>query len=190
MRVPVVALLTAVLATGVAGCGVPPESSAREIEPPPGVARALASPTPAVVTSGTTPETLYFVRDDRLVAVVRSVPAEPTLEGVLNQLLAGPTDTERADGLTSALLGPSVIIGVQLAGGQATVELASGLEGTGRTDDFLAFGQLVCTLAARPDVSTVYFVVGRERIGVPRGDGSLSIGPLTPTDYANLIADS
>jgi hypothetical protein len=38
-------------------------------------------------------------------------------------------------------------------------------------------------------VDTVSFRYEDEPVGVPRADGSLAAGPLTATDYAQLVAD-
>ena len=172
--------------TLLGGCGVPAEDSARAIDPP----RTFGpiSPTPAVTASGAVMEKVYLVRDEMLVAVERKLPREPDVERVLADLLAGPTEAERAAGFTSALLGNNVVTAVQVTGGEATVALSSNLDGTGRNDDVLAFAQLVCTLDNRADISSVVFIRDGHRIGVPRADGSLTQDPLTLADYQSLIA--
>jgi len=171
----------------LAGCGLPAEGAAREITPPSNAARALASRAPAIVDQGPVPQTLFLVRDDRLVPVIRYVRAAPTLDGLLQDLVEGPTEAEGDIGLTSALLGIDVVTGIDLVDGGAVVHLAAALPGTGRNDEVLAYAQIVCTLTTRPEVSTVSFSRGGALTGVPRADGSLSDAPLSAADYQELL---
>jgi spore germination protein GerM len=174
------------LALAITGCGVETEERARRVNPPSGVAHAWATPTPPDAATGSVPERLYLVRGGGLVAVTRHVAAEPTAERLVGDLLAGPTPDERGDGVTSALR-PTDVSGVQVSGGRATVELAEMLDGSGRTDQVLAYAQLVCTLTALPGVTSVAFTHAGQPMGVPRADGSLSQAPATAADYAGLL---
>jgi hypothetical protein len=131
---------------------------------------------------------LYLVREGSLVAVQRRLPRQPDPQALLADLLAGPTEAEQHRGLSSALGGSDVIAAVQLHGDTAYVELPAGVAGTGRNDDVLAFGQIVCTLTSRPGIARVVFTHAGARIGVPLPDASLSHDPLRAADYAGLIA--
>ncbi|BCJ75111.1 hypothetical protein CS0771_46550 [Catellatospora sp. IY07-71] len=176
-----------ILAALAAGCGVPVEDTAREVEQT-GNNAPSAAPTPAVAASGPITEKLYLLRDGHLIAVERKVPAQPDAQQLLADLLAGPTPAEQEAGLNSALTGTTAINSATDAAGSATVELSTALEGTGRSDDVLAFGQLVCTLSSRPDINQVVFTRQGQRVGVPRGNGALTEDPLTCADYGNLEA--
>ncbi|MGC9670585.1 GerMN domain-containing protein [Planosporangium sp. 12N6] len=190
MRTRALATLTATLVGALlAGCaGVPAEESAREITPPPGPYQAVVSAAPTTAVPGTLSEKLFLVKDAKLVAVSRQVHVQPTADTLVRDLLAGPTDSERDDGFSSALAGANVITGVRLVDGEAIAEIGSGLTGAGRNDDVLAFAQVVCTLDNRPDIHGVSFTRNGQRIGIPRADGSLTQGPLTVADYTSLIA--
>lgn len=172
----------------LAGCGVSAEDAPRQVTPPRGPYQAVTSPAPPATESGGLAEQLYYVRDDALVAVTRRVRTPSAPQAQIQLLLNGPTGTERNAGLTSALTGASVITGVRVAVGEATVDVAEGLAGSGRNDEVLAFGQIVCTLTSRPDVDRVSFLHEGQRLGVPRADGSLSFGPLTAADYTRMTA--
>ncbi|MFC8850218.1 MULTISPECIES: GerMN domain-containing protein [unclassified Micromonospora] len=180
-----VLLLALAAACPVAACGVPAEDTPRVVEAPPG-----PFPSPATVDgpapAGPVTVTLCFVRDDRLVPVDRRVGRAPDADAQLRDLLAGPSAAERDSGLTSALPGAMSAGVVGVADGQARVRVDGTGDDTGRSDEVLAFGQIVCTLAARDDVDAVAFLRDGRPLGVPRGDGSLSAQPLTPTDYAAL----
>lgn len=188
MRLGAAAGVAAVVAvmTALAGCGIPADRDAREIE---GQGSGRESEFPAVpsVESGSVSQRLFLVRDEALVTVVRWVPSQPTVDALVHDLVTGPTAAERARGMTSAVLGTDVVGPVRLAGGQATVQLATGSENV-HSDEVLALGQLVCTLDSHPRVDGVSFVRDGKRVSVPRGDGTLSAGPLTTADYANLVA--
>lgn len=161
------------------------------MDPPNGVSHAWPTQTPLdpAPSTGAVPARLYMVRDGELVAVIRHADTHPGVGELVDNLLAGPTDTEQSKGLTSALLGNDIVVGVRLNDGRATVELTDTLDETGRSDQILAFAQIVCTLAAKPGVTAVSFTQDGQPVGVPRADGSLSESPATAADYASLLSD-
>jgi hypothetical protein len=172
----------------LAGCGVPTERTPRPIEPsvtigtfegPIGAGGPVASP-------GSAAERLFLVRENQLVAVDRPLNAAPLLERHLHDLVSGPTEQERDNGLDSALGGTDLIAGVTLRNGTAVVGLDE--DNLIRNDEILAYGQIVCTLAARDDVDSVQFTQNGRPLEVPRADGSLTPDPLTAADYRALIA--
>ncbi|UWZ59680.1 GerMN domain-containing protein [Dactylosporangium aurantiacum] len=169
-----------------AGCGVPTENSPRPIpagsRPSPPSTMQTASP-----ANGVPVELLCLVRDAGLVAVHRPAERMPAIDEQLRHLLSGPTATEREAGYTSALTGITVTGMVELRAGDATVEIGSRSDGVGRSDEVLAYGQIVCTLTSRADVDTVSFLHDGQPLRVPRADASLSDGRLTGADYANLV---
>jgi spore germination protein GerM len=131
---------------------------------------------------------LCLVRDDRLVPVERRVDGTPTVDAQLQHLLAGPTAAERDSGLSTALPGAVAVAAARPRGTEVEVDVGETGDETGRSDEVLAFGQIVCTLTARSDVDTVAFRRDGAPLGVPRADGALSRRPLTAADYAGLIA--
>jgi hypothetical protein len=168
------------------GCGVPAEDAPRAVRPPfgPLPTPVTASPT---APAGRVGETLCFVRQDRLVPVTRLVKVVPTVEAQLRGLATGPTEAERDAGLTNALPGAVTVLAATVAGARVDVEVGETGDETGRSDELLAFGQIVCTLTARTDVSSVSFLRRGQPLGVPRADGSLSREPLTAADYTGLV---
>ena len=169
----------------VAGCGVPVDGGPRDL--------GRASPStgasgPAPNGFGDAVERLYLVKDGVLVRTVRRVPTPPTPEQLLRALLAGPTGDEQQDGLTSAL--STMRVGaLTLAQRRASVAIGQPQDPGARSDEVLAYGQIVCSLTSLgAEVGTVSFTSGGQPLGVPRGDGSLSTAPLTIADYASLLA--
>jgi Sporulation and spore germination len=179
--------LTLALVPAFAGCGVTPEKRATPIDAPGGPFQALTSATPAPTSSGSVPETLFMIKDGALVPQVRHIAAESSVDELIADLLAGPTEVESDKGLSSALVGVNVLA-VHVDSGLVTVDLAAPIAGSGRNDELLAYAQVVCTLTTRRDVQMVTFTRAGKPIDVPRGDSSVSPGPLTAGDYANLIA--
>ncbi|WP_328347660.1 GerMN domain-containing protein [Micromonospora sp. NBC_00421] len=173
MLLPVVAVLV------VAGCGVPVDERPRAVEPPFGPPAAPA----ASSAPGRVGQAFCLVRDGRLARTVRQVDAVGGVDGQLRRLLAGPTRAERAAGFGTALPGAVHVLGARLVDGRAQVEVEPLGEESGRSDEVLAYGQIVCTLDGRSDVSGVSFLLRGRPLEVPRADGSLSSGPLTAADY-------
>jgi hypothetical protein len=181
--------LTALLTlAAVAGCGVPVDAEPRAIDPPNGAYPALSQAAPN--RPGAVSERLCLVRDELLSAVTRSVQRAVSLDMHLRLLLDGPTEAERGAGFTSALTGTTSVQRVSQSRGIVTVDIGDRPQDTGRSDEVLGFGQIVCTLTTRPDVAAVAFANDGRPLGVPRADGSLSPGPLTAADYADLLAPS
>ncbi|WFE40193.1 GerMN domain-containing protein [Micromonospora sp. WMMD998] len=170
----------------LAGCGVPVDDEPRLVREPPG-----RFPTPSGTTTadpaGRADEPFCFVRDDGLVVVNRGADGLPGVDAHLQHLLAGPNTAERRDGLVTALPGTVAVAGATLTGTVATVEVRQAGEETGRNDEVLAFGQIVCSLTQRPDVDSVAFRRDGQPLEVPRADGSVSSLPFTAADYRPLL---
>ncbi|MEU4479233.1 GerMN domain-containing protein [Micromonospora sp. NPDC023966] len=168
------------------GCGVPVDDEPRPVRPPPG-----GFPTPAGTATadpdGRVDEPLCFVQGDGLTAVTRRADGLPGVDAHLQHLLAGPDGAERDRGLATALPGTVAVAGATLSGTVATVDVRQAGEETGRNDEVLAFGQIVCTLTQRPDVDSVAFRRDGQPLEVPRADGNLSALPLTAADYRPLL---
>jgi Sporulation and spore germination len=176
------ALLAVVL---LAGCGVPAQDEPHPVDLP---RQSLRVPSPGPAdTTGEVAEVLCLVRGDRLVRQVRLLDRVPTVQEQLDDLMAGPTQRESDSGLTGALAGLTLTEVSGPASPQVTVRVTEADEDTARNGDILAYGQIVCTLTTRPDVSAVVFTRGDEPLDVPRGDGRLTSDPLRGRDYENLI---
>lgn len=178
------ALLAVVL---LAGCGVQTEQAARPLAD-----RASPSADPSgspALVPGSRPTTLYLVRDAVLAPVIRRTSAAGSPSAALQLLLRGPSRLEARQGLTTAL-GPDAVLleQVQVRGTEVVVPLRElPAEGLVRSDEVLAYAQVVTTLTALRGVSTVVFTRDGMPLDVPRADGSIAPGPLTRRDYAALL---
>ncbi|GAB2948891.1 hypothetical protein GCM10027280_41900 [Micromonospora polyrhachis] len=187
-RIGLAGVLTAAVLYALVGCGVPDEDTPRRVTPPRDILPATGTPATAPTQAGTVVERLYYVRDDRLVPVDRRLWTAPSAAAHLELLLAGPNNEEQDAGLSSALTGADPIVGLRIVGNEAIIDVGDSLAGAGRTDEILAFGQIVATLTTRPDIDRVTFRHNGDGLGIPRADGSLSRTPLTAGDYAALTS--
>jgi spore germination protein GerM len=126
------------------------------------------------------------VRGDRPEAVLRQVPRPGSVRQVLEQLFSGPTEQESAAGLATAIPTAFELEDVSIEGRIAVVTIA-GLGDQVRTDNNVAYAQIVATLDARPDVDGVRFRTDDGDLPVPRGDGSLTDSPVSRGSYAELL---
>jgi spore germination protein GerM len=167
------------------GCGVPAQDEPHQVELP---RRPLNETiTPAVTEPvGEVAQVMCLVRDNRLVQAVRRVDAIPGPQRQLDQLIAGPTPAEQAQDLSTALATTALTVTVPTTA-VATVEVGETDESTGRSDEVLAYGQIVCTLTSRADIAVVSFQRDGRPLQVPRGDLTLTSEPLREADYRSLI---
>ena len=171
----------------VTSCGVPAQEEPHAVELP---RQPFTTPASGAVASGSVGDVaavLCFRRDDRLVEVVRRADVVPTAARHIEDLVAGPTEAERNNGVTTSLTGLTLTVDAPAGSGQATVEVTEADEGGARSDEVLVYGQIVCTLTSRADISAVTFVRDGTPLDVPRADGSLAQGPLSAGDYRELI---
>lgn len=185
------AAVVAFAALLLSGCGVRTEAQPTSVHVPPGPFSALASAQPAAPTAGASGpirQPVYFVKGGKVAPVTRGLDVATDVEGLVALLRAGPTQAEQDAGFTTTLAGGQLVVGAHTEGTRAVVELAPAGEGSARSDEGLAYAQIVTTLCARPGIVAVEFVRDGQPVPVPRGDGQLTPGPLTPADYTDLIA--
>jgi spore germination protein GerM len=178
----------------LAGCGVPVQDDPVPINPgavPSQLRESTQPATPQPSATGKSALRISFVRNDQLVSLRREAPAGSAadrLQAVLDDLLAGPTAVEQANGVTTALP-PDVTLKVaEVRGTRVVLELSGDTEGRSATENVLAVGQIVLSVTALPSVGEVTF----SRDGVPvealLADGALTTDPLTEADYESLRA--
>ncbi|WP_432545571.1 GerMN domain-containing protein [Kineococcus sp. SYSU DK004] len=174
------AAVTAV--TALAGCGVRPQADPVVLDVP-------------TVDGGTRPAPggerlvlpVYLVRDGRLVAVERGVPAA-SVQVALDQLTAGPTRQEVDGGVRTALTPQRVAVAVtDPPPPEGSVVLAAdrSLDSVPGGDQLLAIGQLVWTVTAMPGVDSVHLAVEGSLVEVPT-DAGLDRGPVDRSDYRSI----
>jgi germination protein M len=166
------------------GCGSTTESSSTTGASTSAVVTTTVPETTAPTT--TTPETtlpttlppsdepavaLYFVRGETLTVVGRSIGTWE-ITAVTQALLAGPTDAESADGVSTQIPAGTELLGATIDGNVATVDLTSAFEsGGGSLSMTLRVAQVIYTLTQLPDVDVVQFRLDGEPREMIGGEG-------------------
>jgi hypothetical protein len=190
-------LIVAVLVSS--GCGAPRDGEVRRVAADDvpyhlldnGSEARKASPGPGQAT--TTPQVFLLDGEDRLVA--RSVPVPAgSLAAVEASLLAalrdGPSEQQRASGLSSAL-GPGALLTMHgVVDGTARIEIV--LPDAGATADRLplAVGQVVLTAVSVEGVDRVLLEQDGGPVAAPLPGGAQTLEPVSASDYAQLLADT
>ena len=183
-RTATAALVAAALL--LTACGIPADR--HPVAVPGGVVRPALGPTPAPPTPATQ-ATVFFVQAERLVPVARST-TRPDAQAVLQVLFNGPTETELAAGLRTAISTQTNVRSVSTDRSTAVIDLTTTFVEVGGQEQILALGQVVLTATATPGITDVRFQLEGQAVEVPRADGTLSSGPLTAADYESLRAPS
>ncbi len=172
-----------------AACGVPEERHAQP-EPaasvPFGLLDRNAPPLlPPVTAAGAETVSLCFVRDDTVVVVETALDPPMELTDVVDALVEPPEDADAS--LRTAIGEPPLVGDVQVTAGAASVDLLPAITAMSGEEQLLAVAQLVCTLSGRPGVGPVTFTLEGSAVDIPRGDGSLTSGPVSRDDYSNVL---
>lgn len=188
-----VVLSTVVVALVCTACSVGTQEEPTAVaddDVPFGLVEPAPSSGPSTTVTGI-PIVIYLVDRDVLVPVTRTVDLdEPTR--VLDQLSAQPASSETQRGLRSALAdeGTRLAQGIDVERGVATIDLSPEFTDLDSASQVLALAQLVYTFTARAGTGQVALTISGRPIQVPRGDGTLTNGPLTRADYPHAIAPS
>jgi len=139
---------------------------------------------PPATSTATETAALCFVEGNQLAIVGVALDPPFELDGVV-AALAEPPAAERS--LRTAVGEPPPVRNVRLVAGVAHVDLLPSISALGGDEQLLAIAQIVCTLTGRPGVGLVAFSLDGSQIDVPRGDGSLTNGPVSRDDYIELL---
>ena len=175
----------------VAGCGVPGGDATpiASDDLPAALRTSTTSSTalPSDETGKSGAVTVYWIRDKLLVPEAIEFESVPDVERVVSLLERGPTSTERAPEVRSAVSQARVIRSVARDDERVIVELSDDFSEVVGSDQVLALGQIVATVTAVPGVTEVEFQRGGESLEVPVPDGSLVQRPVTRADYVSLL---
>jgi hypothetical protein len=169
----------------VAGCGVPVDDEPRVLDRAAAPFRVFATLEPPQ-PEGEVQAELFLVLNGQIQSVQRQVPRPGSPQQVLRQLIDGPTKAESESGLSSALPVGLTLQELQVTDRTAVVTL-DGLDEQVRTDQVVAFAQIVATLDALPQIDGVRFRRRDADLPVPTGDGQLTDDPVDRQDYAELL---
>lgn len=173
------------------GCGVPIDGEPQVISAD-DVPYNLLEQAPTSTTSTTTLPVptvevpVYFVRNSRLVEVLRGVTQSPNVSKAVKALLDGPGEQEEGAGLRTAIP-PELKVEVgRVEQEVVTIDLGSEFTKLSRDEQPLALAQLVWTATGINGVTGARFTLGGKDIEVVLPDASLATGPVGRDAYAAL----
>lgn len=185
-RVGRVALVIA-LALGAPSCG--DESSINTADTDSSMPASSRSPSSSPTTTasvGTDPDEtttarVYFLRDEKVSPVGRTVDGRTPARGALEALLKGPGDNT---GHVSSIPSGTTLLGISVAGGVATVDLSGEFASGGGSMSMLTrVAQVVFTLTQFPTVTSVSFRIDGSPVDAIDGEGVLVDPPRTRSDF-------
>jgi hypothetical protein len=182
-------LATVLLVAGLGSCGIPSQDSANKVDDDRVPYRLLDENSGGVADTerlGTSDAVIYLARGGRLVPTARRLPPPLTLVRLLRSLGRGPTSTEVAAGLRTALPIEDTPTDVTVQRGTATVDLPESFTNLSRPDQVLALAQIVYTVTGQPGIGQVQFTLNGTAADIPRADLSLTAEPVTRDDYLAL----
>jgi spore germination protein GerM len=168
-----------------AGCAIPTQQSPSTIAPG-HVPFGLLSPEPPPTTT-TQPrqsslvevQVFFLSPDQQLIPESRVVYPPAPLKSIISALLAGPTDRQAANRITTAIPNDVTVLSATSNGLVITVDFnASFGQITGSSTE-QAVSQVVATVAAQDGYGTgVDFEIDGQRISVPIASGAQVPGPV------------
>ncbi len=192
MRRRPAALALAVLALVATGCAIPTQSAPSTMAPSK-VPFGLLNPHPPTTTTTTQPKSTSYVpvnvflldSSDKLTAAVRDVAAPAPLDAVIRALLAGPSSSESAQGITTAIPSDVALLSVlPPQNGIVTVNMNTAFGAIIANNTELAVAQIVATVVGETGATTgVLFEIDGQRTSVPIANGSLVSTPVYLIDF-------
>jgi hypothetical protein len=176
------AALPLALALVLAGCGASETSGpgATETQPPPETAPTVQEEMTSIV--------VYFTRGEQVAPVHREVPQTSAVgTAAMVALLDGPTAAERELDIASNVPEGARLIGLEVAGGTATVNLSREFESGGGTLSMTArLAELVFTLTQFSTVERVQLELDGAPVSVFGGEGILIEEPMTRESFPDV----
>ena len=130
----------------------------------------------------------WFTSADGLFVTYRTEAATPRVgTAALESVLEGPDSFEMGYGLRTEIPDGTQLLGLEIEGEIARVDLTSEFEaGGGLASKQARLAQIVYTITQFPTVKGVLFSLDGEPIGVPRGE-SIIDRPVTRRDYVDQL---
>lgn len=143
---------------------------------------------------------LYFVApgggtpgraDPFLVSVQREIPSTPGIMlATLRELVEGPSPADNAliDDVSTSVPAGTLVLGVNIADGLATVDLSREFEsGGGSFSMFSRLAQVIYTVTQFPTVERVEFRLDGQPVRVFSGEGIIIDEPASRADFVDLL---
>lgn len=187
MRTRLVIAAVLVLGACSSGGGGPTPSSTATPSGTPSLTSSPQASATRTSTPTTTDVSVYFLRGEQLQPVRRAVTGAGVGAAAVRALLDGPSAAERRGGLTSTVPTGTALLGLDIAGGTATVDLTGRFESGGGSLSMTArVAQVVFTLTRFPNVDRVVFELDGTRVTALGGEGVDLSTPRTRADSEEL----
>lgn len=201
-------LIVSVLALLAAACGSGDVGSAGSVTTEPGAqgtttaAPVTTTSLPADDTTTTTTQPpsddepveqtfveLFFVKEGLSAkSVVRAVDSPMVATNAVQALIDGPTPAEMDTELSTSIPANTLLLGLTIEDGLATVDLSREFEVGGGSFNILSrLAQVVYTLTQFPTVDEVLFYIDGEPVEVFSGEGVVLGDPVSREDYETLL---
>ena len=120
--------------------------------------------------------------------VIRTVDPPDVAGNAVQALIDGPTVAEQSADLSSAIPADTLLLGLTIQDGLATIDLSREFEVGGGSFNILSrLAQVVYTLTAFPTVDEVLFHLDGQPVDVFSGEGVVLDGPVDRDDYATIL---
>ncbi len=134
---------------------------------------------------------VYLLRGERLAITHRDVIGPAVLRAALSELIAGPTASERGDGLHTEIPTGTQLLDVNLDDGLATVDLSREFEAGGGTLSMTArVAEIVFTATQFDNVDRVRFWLEGEPIDSLGGEGLMMTDPWSRSQVDRAVSGS
>lgn len=188
-RAAVAAAAVALIGISCASCGIPLESTAKPLQAD--LPRRVVAPSTSttIPAAAATKVDVYFVTTGRYVMPeIRYAKASDELPAAITSLLVGPSTSERAAGITTALGYTSSItlLSWKHVGNVVTLNFDSNFGYLSGTPERLGVAQVVYTATSIYPNDSVQFQLDTATLAVPLQNGELVSGPVHVSQYASL----
>ena len=152
-------------------------------------ANTTTTTTPTGEPTGSSDVSVYFLDEAGVaVAVTRRVTTERVARAAIQAIIDGPTASESASGLASAMPADTLLLGLTVDGGTATLDLSrEAASGGGSAAVLGRLAQVVYTLTEFPTVERVQILLDGDRVDYFSGEGVLVGEPLTRDDFLGAV---
>ena len=120
--------------------------------------------------------------------MIRAVDTPHVATNAIRALIEGPTPAEQDTELSTSIPADTLLLGLIIEDGLATVDLSREFELGGGSFNILSrLAQVVYTLTQFPTIDEVLFHIDGEAIDVFSGEGVVLEDPLDRDDYATIL---
>jgi len=199
-----IAIAVIVLALLAASCGNDVGNAGPLTQPPPDQPTTSIPTTVRGTNSTTAPTTqppadpsdpvdqqfveLFFGTENSAVSVIRAVDTPAVGANAIRALIEGPTPAEGDSGLWTSIPADTLLLGLKIENGLATIDLSREFEVGGGSYNILSrLAQVVYTLTQFPTVDRVLFYLDGQPVDVFSGEGVVLEHPVGRADYATIL---